>query len=331
MLWKTIKSYIKLIRVHSAVLTGLTPVCVAASTGKDLPLFHYVELFIIGLLLHIFLFVLNEVKDVEIDKKSKDLSEKPLLSGSIKIKNARFVVISSALLMLIFTLIFFYDQIYILLVVGLAALLFAGLYDIYGKKIPHADYLIALMLFFIALYGGFSVTTNLGLFSYIIVLLAFIQILINNIIAGLKDVDHDFLAGGLSTPLRMKVKVEGEQFIVSKRFIAYIASLKIVQITFTILPFTMNLIAYENWQFYITIVLILIAIIFMIRFFTIKKFDREKIMRAIGFHEMFAFMVIPFILFGIIGPVAALFLVVFPAIWLGVFLIIIYGKLMPAI
>ena len=331
MLWKTINSYLKLIRIHSAVLTGLTPVCIAASTGVNLTIFHYIELFIIGLFFHIYLFVLNEVKDVEIDKKSKDLSGKPLLDGSIKIKKARFVVISSVVLILIFTLIFFYNQIYILLVVSLAALLFAGLYDVYGKKLPHADYFIAIMLFFIALYGGFSVTTNLGLFSYIIALIAFVQILINNIIAGLKDVDHDFVAGGLSTPLRLRVKVEGELFLVSKRFIAYIATLKIIHISLTFLPFTMNLVAYENWQFYMVLILIFISIIFMIRFLTIKKFDREKIMQAIGFHEMFVFMTIPFILFSLIGYLATIFLVIFPVLWLGVFLIIMYGRLMPAI
>jgi 4-hydroxybenzoate polyprenyltransferase len=331
MLWKKIKNYLKLVRIHSAVLSGIAPVCIAASTGLNVTIFHYIELFIIGLLVHTYFFVLNEIKDIEFDKKSKNSSEKPLLNGSINIKQAYYLVILSVVLVMIFTFIFFYDRLYILLIVSLASFLFGGLYDVYGKKLPHTDYLTALTVFFMALYGGFSVTINLGLFSYIIILLAFFQMLINNIIAGLKDVDHDFIAGGLSTPIRMKVKVEGELFLVSKRFFAYITSLKIVHISLTILPFTMNLIVYENWQFYIVLILIFIAVVFMIRFLTIKKFEREKIMRAIGFHEMFAFMVIPFILYGFIGTLATIFLVVFPVIWLGVFLIVMYGRLMPAI
>lgn len=331
MLWKKIKNYLKLIRIHSAVLSGVAPVCVAASTGVNITIFHYIELFVIGLLVHTYFFVLNEIKDVEFDKKSKSLSEKPLLDGSINIKQAYYLVISSVVLVLIFSLIFFYDRFYILLFVSLASFLFGGLYDIYGKKLPHADYLTAFTVFFMALYGGFSVTINLGLLTYIIALLAFVQMLINNIIAGLKDVDHDYIAGGLSTPLRMKVKVEGELFLVSKRFIAYIVSLKTIHILLTILPFAMNLIVYENWQFYIVLILIFIAVVFMIRFLTIKKFEREKIKRAIGFHEMFAFMVVPFIIMGFIGPIATIFLVIFPVVWLGVFLIIMYGRLMPAI
>jgi 4-hydroxybenzoate polyprenyltransferase len=318
-------------RLHSAVLTGLAPVCTAASTKVNLDIFQYFELFVIGLFFHIYLFVLNEIKDVEIDKKSKNLSEKPLINGSIKIKNAYIVVILSVILSIFFSFIFFYKQFYILLLICFAAFLFGGLYDVYGKKLPHADYFIAFMLFFVALYGIFSVGTNPGLFSFIIALLAFFQMLINNIIAGLKDVDHDFITGALSTPLRMKVKLEGEFFIVSKRFIVYIALLKMIHITLTIIPFTMNLVMYESWQFYVVILLIIVSIVFMIRFLVIKKFDRDKIMRAIGFHETFAFMVVPFLLYGIIGPVATLFLVVFPILWLGCFLIIMYGKLMPTI
>lgn len=331
MLWKTIKDHLKLIRIHSAVLSAIATVCIAASTGEKLTIYHYIELFCIGILFHIYFFTLNELKDIEFDKKSKDLSAKPLVDGSIKIKNARYIIISSVILVLIFSAIFFYDQILILLAVSLAAFLFGGLYDFLGKKLPHADYFTAFTVFFIALYGGFSVKTDLGLFTYIIALLAFVQMLINNIIAGLKDVDHDFLAGGLSTPLRMKVKVEGGLFLVSKSFIAYVAILKAAHIFLAILPFALNLIEYEIWQLYLVIILIFIAVIFMIRFLTIKKFEREKIIRAIGFHEMFAFMVVPFMLYTFIGPLATIFLLVFPVLWLGVFLIILYGRLMPGI
>ena len=54
-------------------------------------------------------------------------------------------------------------------------------------------------------------------------------------------------------------------------------------------------------------------------------------MRAIGFHEMFSFMVIPFIIFVYIDIAGLLILVFSPIVWLGIFLIFLYGKLMPAI
>jgi 4-hydroxybenzoate polyprenyltransferase len=331
MLLKRFREYLKLARMHSAVLSGLAPVCVAASTGATISLYHYITLFIIGLLFHIYLFILNEIQDIKIDKTSKDLESKPLVSGLISLKSARSIVFSSAALIIILSIVLFAQKSFILISISLAAFAFGAIYDTYGKKIPHADYFIALMFFLIALYGGFSVKTNLGALSYIIALLALFQTLINNIIAGLKDVDHDFIAGGLSTPLRLKVRVKGELFFVSIRFIAYIFLLKIIHIFLTIYPFVYHKVVYDSWQFYMTIFLIIVALVFMFRFLTFKKFKREKIMRAIGFHEMFAFMVIPFILLGIIGPIAAIFLILFPIIWLGIFLFVIYGRLMPAI
>ena len=62
-----------------------------------------------------------------------------------------------------------------------------------------------------------------------------------------------------------------------------------------------------------------------------KLFNKEKIMRYIGFHEMFTFMTVPFLLIGFIGLTSVLFMVFLPVAWLGVFLFLLYGKLMPEI
>lgn len=331
MYWTKIQTYLRLTRIHSAVLTALAPVCTAAAMGHTLPLSHYLELFLIGILFHVYLFVLNEVQDVSIDKQSKSLAGKPLVDGSITLKNAKIVVFSSVALIFILTFSFFFEQALILIAIGLVALVFGGLYDFLGKRFPHADYFIALMLFFVALYGGFSVSTDISLFAYVIAFLALFQMLINNIIAGLKDVDHDYLDGGLSTPLRLGVQIKGSQFFISKRFMAYVALLKTVHISLMFLPFMVGWMPYEDWQLYMVVLLVFVSVFFMVRFLTMKVFERKKLMRAIGLHEMFAFMAIPFLLLGFIGYVAMFILVVLPVVWLGVFLVIMYGKLMPAI
>ena len=54
-----IKAYLRLGRVHSSVLTGVTPCVVAAATGIALSAYHYLGLFIIGITLHISGFVFN--------------------------------------------------------------------------------------------------------------------------------------------------------------------------------------------------------------------------------------------------------------------------------
>lgn len=331
MLLKKIRTYFKLARLHSAVLSGLAPVCTAAAVGVSLPLNHYLELFLIGFLFHIYLFVLNEVRDVEIDRTSNNLIRKPLVDGTISLRNAKLIVFSSAILIFILTFFFFLEQAPILIAICTIALVLGGLYDYLGKRFPHADYFISLMIFFVAIYGGFSVSNELSVFVFVIAFLALFQTLINNITAGLKDVDHDYFKGGLSTPLRLGVKVDKDRFIVSNVFIAYISVLKIIHISLTITPFLFSLMPFESWQFFLVIILIVIAVFFLAKFLTIEKFNREKIMRAIGFHEMFSFMVIPFLLLGYIGYEAAILLIFLPIIWLGVFLKLIYGRLMPEI
>ena len=113
---------------------------------------------------------------------------KPLVNGSISLKNAKGIVFSSVVLIFVLTIVFFFGQALILIPIGLVALAFGGVYDNLGKRLPHADYFIALMFFFAALYGGFSVSTTFGLFVYVIALLAMVQMLINNIIATKKDI-----------------------------------------------------------------------------------------------------------------------------------------------
>ena len=328
---RMMRTYGKLGRIHSAVLTGLAPVCTAAATGRVLSLSHYIELFLIGFLFHLYLFVYNEIRDVNIDRVSKNLKTKPLIDGSISLKGAQTVVLLSCFLIVAFTVIFFQNNAVVLLGVCVVAFLLGWIYDAFGKRLPHADYSLGLMIFFVALYGGFSVNTALTPFVFLIALLGFSQMLIQNIIAGLKDVDHDAVAGGLSTPLRLGVWVHADRFFISRGFIAYILLLKAVHITLVLLPFSLHWVSYEPWQFYIAIVLIMATVVFMLRFLAMKTFQREKLMRTIGFHEMFTFMIIPLLLFSFIGPAASIFLVIFPVLWLGVFLLILYRRLMPAI
>jgi 4-hydroxybenzoate polyprenyltransferase len=327
----TIKAYLRLGRFHSSVLTGVTPCVVAAATGVTLSFYHYLALFIIGITLHISGFVFNELSDLPIDKTSDKLKGKPLVEGSVTVGMAKKIVIFSIIFTFALTIVFFRERSVILIPTIFLMILFGGLYDRIGKRFPHSDYFIAASVFFIALYGGLSVTYNLNFLVYIICALAFVQMLTQNIVAGIKDVDHDFLAGGISTPLKMGVKIKEKNILIPKSFIAYITVLKIIHVILIFTPFYYRLITFETWQFYIVIILVALTIFFMTKILTTKVFARDKIMRAIGFHEMFAFMVVPFILFNYIGMIGLLILVLLPVIWLGVFLILLYGKLMPEI
>ena len=93
--WNIIRIYLRLGRIHSAVLTGLAPAVAAAATGTSLSIYHYLELFLIGLLFHFYLFVYNELRDIAVDKTSEKLKGKPLVNGAIAIKSAKTITLPS--------------------------------------------------------------------------------------------------------------------------------------------------------------------------------------------------------------------------------------------
>lgn len=324
-------AYLRLTRIHSAVLTGLAPVCVAIAMMETLPLIHYLTLFTIGLLFHIYLFVYNEICDITIDRESKNLKQKPLVNETVSLIDAKRIVLVSITGLFLGTILVFPEEIMFLIPITIGALLFGGLYDQYGKYVPHADYLIAAMMFFVALYGAYSVNSSPTLFSISIAFLAFIQLLINNIISGIKDVDHDFIQGGKSTPLRLGVHVKENDLHISKTFISYIVGLKTIQVLGIFLPFAYNLFYFQSWQLLIVSILCSLTIILLIQLLLLASFKRDYIMRLIGFHEMIIFMVIPVMLYTFIGIAGMVFLLVFPVLWLGIFLKLLYGRLMPTI
>ena len=146
-----IREYLKLSRSFNAVLTGISPVMGAIAMGE----YHILTLlilFIIGFLGHTFGFVFNDIIDYKIDKTSKEISDRPLISGTIKLKNAwTFALISMIGAFLIATILAYYSMnFYPLIILGISAF-FIILYDLISKKIPFMDIFVAIGVFFFIL------------------------------------------------------------------------------------------------------------------------------------------------------------------------------------
>ena len=104
-------SYLRLTRIHSAVLTGLAPVCTAVAMMEPLPLVHYFALFIIGLFFHIYLFVCNEICDIRIDKELASLKQKPLVEKTVSLTDAKKIVLVSIIGVFLGAILVFPDKI----------------------------------------------------------------------------------------------------------------------------------------------------------------------------------------------------------------------------
>ena len=325
---KRIVAYLRLMRIHTAGLTACAPLAGGLVMGET-DVFRLLLLIGVGVLCHIYGFVLNEYFDREIDRQSLYLQGKPLVSGVIPVQHALFLSVGAMLVAVLLTVLFVFSW----FTVGclFLAFLFGFLYDRFAKKLPYSDFVVGIGFFFLCLYGAFSVSSDISGLAYVVALLAMMQMTINNIIAGMKDVDHDFVVSGLSTPLRLGVKLHEKGMAVSKRFIAFLGGLKATHISLTVVPFFVFFALFQVWQLVLIVVLIGIGVVFIVKLLTCEVFDRERIIRIIGFHEMFAFLVIPVLLYGLVGVGAAVFLVLFPFVWLAVFMRVLYGCLTPMI
>ncbi len=327
---KTLRTYIKLARLHSSVLLGVAPVCGAIAMGVVVPFWHYLALFAIGVMVHIYWFVLNEYVDIEVDKKSNDLSGKPLVSGAISPRSALAFLLAGLFGCFAMLLLFPPERVpFMALSVGITVAA-GGIYDFFGKRIVIADYVLAFVPSSLCLAGAFSVSSSLTPLAIGIMAIAYLQGLGQNVAAGMKDVDHDYLAGANTTPLRLGVKVIEGKITIPALFTGYMIAITASKGLAALLPLYFGA-RYTVPQLIFLLIMLLGVIALVAKFCTMKIFVRDKLIRQIGVHEIFTWALAPVMLAGIIGPTSALLLCMLPIVWLFVFLKIQYGSFKPEI
>lgn len=326
----SILEYLRLLRFHTSAATASAPLIGGLISGQRevVPLF---VLLVIGILYHIYGFVLNEYIDIEVDKKSHELQKKPLVSGKIPGRHAQFIVLFSCIFAFILTIIFFPTPLPILfLVLGMGL---GGIYDVFGKRLAGSDFILGAGFFFICLFGVSTYSVVFSTITYIVCFSYFLHIVFNNAIeGGLKDVFHDSLAGAKTSATRLGVKVENGIMYVTKKFTFFAL---VIRILFIFLVFLLlfeqdRTFWYSSYSLHIVILIILIVIIFIsiYKFIKKSKFDRSRLKKLFSVHEMVSYFMLLIALSPIFGLLITLFLILLPSIWYLVFNGILYGKLL---
>jgi len=323
--------YLQLFRLQTTATTALTPVIGALVLGQK-DIFHLFILFIIGCFYHIYGFVLNEYIDIDVDKKSKDLQKKPLVSGIVPKKHALFIALSSAFFACIITIYFFRFILPILFL--FLAIFFGGIYDFFGKKIPGLDFVLGLGFFFICLMGASTTTYDFGILTYIVCLIYFIHIsFMNSVEGGLKDVDHDFLAGAKTIATVMGVYVKNMSLVITRKFLVFTIILKFIFIFLIVLLCAqpeIDLFNFEKNLIQLILIIMLCIVIFftMYKFLSTSVFNRSKLKTIFSFHEISSYFVFIISLSPIVGFWQTFFLIFFPFVWFVLFNFILYRKLL---
>jgi 4-hydroxybenzoate polyprenyltransferase len=292
-------------------------------------IFSLFVLFFIGLFYHIYGYVLNDYADIELDKKSVDLTKKPLVSGLIPKNHALFIIVSAAISTYILTVIFFPYLISIFLLS--CAMILAAIYDMYGKKIPgFSDFIIAGSLAFSFFFGASVVSLSFTSITLLVGLLTFVSIVFVNVVeGGLKDVDHDFLSGGKTLATMLGVKVNEGRLIITKKFIGAAYGLIGMICVVLLFLFMQPLVTlFDGLYIRLSLILFLLVIVFIVcyRLLHLPVFDRSKIKRLYSIINGLAGAGLFIIIYPLLGVEVLVILLALPVTWYVLFNMALYGK-----
>lgn len=330
-----VREYLKLARSFNAVLTAVAPV-MGAIAMQQYDILYLFLVFLVGFFGHTFGFVFNDIIDYNIDKSSREISDRPLISGTISIKNAWiFALCSMMISFLIAVSIAIVTQRFFPLIVLAISAGFIALYDLISKKFPFTDIFVSLGIFFLVLYGGMTNIDTLPHLSnpiWIVCILAAIQVLFMQIVAGgMKDIENDFQRGVKTLAVTMGVRIIDGKLVVSLQYKMLAYFIQLIDIFFVFLPFFLiwnissaSLLTYFQW----TILLIISILMFVLshKLLTMERFNRVKARKLIGSHYMINFGLVPIMLMTL-NPWAGI-LVFFPAIGFIISNIVLHGTLL---
>jgi len=319
-----IADYLVLLRFPGLGGLAIPPV-IAALTVGSFDVFTFILLFLLGAYSSIFGFVLNDFIDVEVDKKSDDLKKRPLVSGSISKQVALWICfICIMLTMLTFFILFYGEKItylrFLSIVFILLAWLFGSIYDVYGKKIFASDVLVALSVSFIFLIGVFAVNKIPTLFTWIVFVLTFNNLLhMNAVEGGIKDADHDVLMDVNNIALRSGVRVDGKRLQIPLKFKLFSMILRLSSVFLLFIPFLFFNQPYVLWQLIVLAAASIGVLFFNVKLLSLTHFDRNIIRKYISIQSFLRYSLVPLMLLSMIGIIPALILIFLPMIWYAVF------------
>lgn len=168
------KNYIKLIRVKHWLKNGL--IFVPLFFSKNLLNYEKIILCIIGFFVFSFIssvvYIINDINDVENDKKHEIKKKRPIASGLISIKNAIFTIFILSMSIIIFMIFLYIKTKYILVfLIPISYLILNILYSILLKHKPIVDVVVIVIGFLLRImYGGIIINVAVSKWLYLMII-----------------------------------------------------------------------------------------------------------------------------------------------------------------
>ena len=285
-------------------LTGVAPVLGALSMwGVDkITFFQLFILFCIGCFSHVYGFVINDLVDIKVDKLSKKLIARPLVSGRITRKKAAYFAVACMIFSFILSTFFFKELVsyFLLISILILAYILATIYDFSSKKYPGMDVFVAGAIFLLILFGAATVSIEQLLSNpliWIVALIGALQVLFMNMINGaIKDIDHDKKGMANTLAIRLGTKTRGGVITLPRAFKTVGYTVELVRSFLIFVPFLLFSLSYQIWQIAVLLVFTVITLFSIYKLFSIKTFDRDCIRKCIGVIVIFMYSTTPIML-----------------------------------
>jgi len=328
----SLREYAKLVRPYGILFLGFTPVFGAICNGET-DFFRLFILFLIGILAHIFTFVQNDIFDIEIDKKSSYVSERPLIIGTVSNRAAISIVIFSLILSVAMAGIFLFTTFSFLVL--LLSFLLMTLYNKYSKSLFCMEYILGIGVFTYSLFGALTVSDKISNLAIIVGLVGMMQWLFSvGIFANMKDVKYDTKMGVKTTPTILGVKEVKNELQITTIFKSYAFATKILHIFIASLPFLLQLTSIYVFNLpipsFFFAFLSIIVLYLVIKIFSTPISQRDKMLVYEGLQEGLSLLLIPTALmsylFEKIGVTQTILIIVLMILWPLSSLRVVFGK-----
>ncbi|MBN1281125.1 MAG: UbiA family prenyltransferase [Candidatus Thermoplasmatota archaeon] len=318
-----VSAYARLLRLPGIGALGIVPVIAALTIGIS-DLYSLTLVFIIGACASVFGFLVNDIVDVELDRHVDELKKKPLVSGEVSKKNGLMITFLLAFCAFFFIALLWYNQpVDYYKFIGMTCIILAGIlgttYDVYGKKIAGSDFLVAISVALIFLFGALSFGQP-NVITWIIFLLTFENILYMNAVQnGIKDADHDYKMNVSNIALTSGVKVQETKIVIPRGFQAFGLGLRLGAAVLFFLPAVLFHYSYELWELILLFLFIILSLYFDVTLLSLKVFDRNKIRKIIGVQSFVRYAIVPIMMLCIVDEVTTFLLILVPIVWYIIF------------
>lgn len=323
---KLFLAYARLFRLSGLAGLSMAPVFGALSlidVGVKIDLLTIFLIFLIGLIKSIFGFVQNDIFDIDVDRLSKNLDERPLVTGLISKKIAILICILCVASLFIITFVFFYRNnisFYFAVLCIILAAIAGSIYNIFGKRFVSSAFIAALADALFVLVGAFLISPNgtLSIFTWVVFILVFNQFLfMTTISGGLKDADHDYLMNVKNIATATGIKVTGDKkLFIPLSFKAFGFGIRLFSAFIIFVPIVFYRANYELWYILLLAILVALVLYLSAKLLNIKTLARRKgMLKIFALQGVLRYSFVPILLIPITGVYYSFLLVVFPLIW----------------